>query len=230
MDQAQLSSDVNGILWSIFRPAFPLLLLIGVVWVLQQIGPDLWSLYVQKRNFKRGSKWLSDRDLISWLRGMNPAEFEEYISLLFKALGYTTTLNGGPHDGGIDVIAEKDGVKHYIQCKKFITSEVGVSAVRDFYGAMAGRAALGKGFFITTNKFSLDAERFAEDKPIELIDSLKLARYIRMAEGQGFLAKPTGVIGRKCQECGGMLIERISKFGKFLGCENFPRCKHTEKI
>jgi len=30
--------------------------------------------------------------------------------------------------------------------------------------------AQAKGYFITTNKFTLEAERFAEDKPIELID------------------------------------------------------------
>jgi len=54
--------------------------------------------------------------------------------------------------------------------------------VRDFYGALADHLANGKGYFITTNKFTLEAERFAEDKPIELIDGFKLIKYIRLAE------------------------------------------------
>lgn len=32
-----------------------------------------------------------------------------------------------------------------------------------------------------------------------------------------------------CPKCGGKLVERISKYGKFMGCENYPRCKYTKK-
>ena len=63
-----------------------------------------------------------------------------------------------------------------------MTQHVSVGAVRDFYGAIADHLANGKGYFITTNKFTLEAERFVEDKPIELIDSFKLVRYIRSVE------------------------------------------------
>lgn len=113
---------------------------------------------------------------------MAPDEFEEYVASLFEKMGYKTKVVGGPHDEGIDVVAEKDEVIHYIQCKKYLGSEVGVAAVRDFYGAIADRLARGKGYFITTNKFTLDAERFAEDKPIELVDSFKLLGFIRSVE------------------------------------------------
>lgn len=113
---------------------------------------------------------------------MKPSEFEDYIADLFLRLGYKSQSVGQSHDGGIDVIAEKEGVKNYIQCKKFITSEVTVGDVRDFYGALADHLINGKGYFITTNKFTLEAEKFAEDKPIELIDGYKLIRYIRMAK------------------------------------------------
>lgn len=33
----------------------------------------------------------------------------------------------------------------------------------------------------------------------------------------------------KCPWCGGQLIERNGKYGKFIGCTNFPRCKYTRK-
>jgi len=41
------------------------------------------------------------------------------------------------------------------------------------------------------------------------------------------LSKP---IEKKCPQCGHNLIIRISRFGKFLGCSNYPKCKHIEKI
>jgi DNA topoisomerase-1 len=32
--------------------------------------------------------------------------------------------------------------------------------------------------------------------------------------------------GELCPECGGELIERVGRYGPFIGCSNFPRCKH----
>jgi len=32
-----------------------------------------------------------------------------------------------------------------------------------------------------------------------------------------------------CPKCGGKLVERTSKYGKFYGCSNYPRCKYTKK-
>lgn len=33
-----------------------------------------------------------------------------------------------------------------------------------------------------------------------------------------------------CPECGGNLIFRYSKFGKFIACSNYPKCKYTKRI
>ena len=32
----------------------------------------------------------------------------------------------------------------------------------------------------------------------------------------------------KCPKCGGHLVERNGKYGKFFGCSNYPKCKYTE--
>ena len=34
----------------------------------------------------------------------------------------------------------------------------------------------------------------------------------------------------KCPKCGGDLIEKSGKYGKFLGCSNYPKCRHTQNI
>lgn len=34
---------------------------------------------------------------------------------------------------------------------------------------------------------------------------------------------------KKCPECGGDLLVRFGRFGKFIACNNFPKCKYTEK-
>jgi hypothetical protein len=33
----------------------------------------------------------------------------------------------------------------------------------------------------------------------------------------------------KCPKCGGDLVARNGKYGSFLGCSNYPKCKYTEK-
>jgi restriction system protein len=175
--------------WPIIKAFWPILAIVGVVLVIRlilEIVPELISRLIGKIKSKKRiavtSKWLSDRELMWMLRGMNPSEFEDYVADLFSKLGYKIETTGGPYDEGVDVIAEKNGIKHYIQCKKYITSTVGVKEVRDFYGAIADHLANGKGYFITTNKFTLEAEKFAEDKPIELIDGNRLIEYIHLAE------------------------------------------------
>ncbi len=37
-------------------------------------------------------------------------------------------------------------------------------------------------------------------------------------------------LGRTCPECGGELVYRNGRFGKFISCINFPTCKYTENI
>lgn len=184
-----------------------------------------------RRKFKKGEAWRSDRDLLYWLRGMKPSDFEHYVADLFSRLGYKTHTVGGSHDQGIDVIAEKDGVTNYIQCKKFITSKVTVGAVRDFYGALADHLAKGQGYFITTNEFTLEAQKFAEDKPIELINGHTLIRYIHMAKKDEIPhLTPENESSKLCPLCGGTLVERKGKFGVFYGCSNYPKCKYTSKF
>ena len=33
----------------------------------------------------------------------------------------------------------------------------------------------------------------------------------------------------KCPKCGGNLVEKNGKYGNFIGCSNYPKCKYTQK-
>ena len=35
--------------------------------------------------------------------------------------------------------------------------------------------------------------------------------------------------GGVCPKCGGKLIMREGKYGNFIGCSNFPKCRYTQK-
>ena len=168
-------------LWFYNKSAFWFWLII----ILGILGIILWiAIAKRKARIHKNSQWRTDNDLIYWLRGLKPWEFEDYITELFRKLGYETEKVGQVGDHGIDVIIKKNGQTSYIQCKKFITSTVSEGEIRDFYGAIVDKLVNGKAYFVTTNKFTLAAEKFAEDKPIELVDRYKLVKYIRMSESQ----------------------------------------------
>jgi hypothetical protein len=47
----------------------------------------------------------------------------------------------------------------------------------------------------------------------------------KKSEGSGALPEK-----ENCPDCGGKLVLRTGKYGKFLGCSNYPKCKHTKKL
>ena len=214
--------------FTILKSFWPFFVLFIFIIIVKVFFEDFLPILNKRRKFNKQEKWLSGREMVVWVQKLKPKDFENYIAHLFVKLGYSVEVTGGAYDGGIDLIADKSGVKYYIQCKKFITQQVSVGAIRDFSGSMADKAASGKCYFSTTNKFTLDAEKFAENKPIELIDGLRLAEYINMAKMTNSDLRPSAE--RLCPLCGGKIVKKIGKFGEFLGCSNYPKCKFTENI
>lgn len=183
------------------------------------------------RNSMRAGDWLNDQQLLAMLRGMKPSEFEEFVAGMFDALGYKTQVIGGSGDGGVDIEMMKDGRNYLVQCKKFITRKVTPHDVRDFYGAIGDRHINGKGFFITTNIFTLEAERFAEGKALELIDGVHLVQLVRQSGVKPSTIAVAGDVER-CPLCGGSLVVRTNRENgtRFLGCSNYPKCHFTKTL
>lgn len=47
---------------------------------------------------------------------------------------------------------------------------------------------------------------------------------------EGDKVEPEVVEGRVCPKDGGVLVIRTGRFGKFISCKNYPKCKHIENI
>jgi restriction system protein len=111
---------------------------------------------------------------------MDPSAFERLIQRLLRESGFVQVeVTGRSGDGGIDGkgIMRLGGLLSFhvfFQCKRYKGS-VGSSHVRDFRGAMTGRAD--KGLIITTGSFTKDATAEATRDgapPIDLIDGDQL--------------------------------------------------------
>lgn len=116
---------------------------------------------------------------------LSPQGFERLIQRLLRESGFVQVeVTGRSGDGGIDGkgIAKVHGFMSFhviFQCKKYQGS-VSSSEIRDFRGAMVGRAD--KGLFITTGSFSPSAVKEATRDgapPIDLVDGDQLAEKLK---------------------------------------------------
>ncbi len=127
-------------------------------------------------------------EVLETLLALPPAGFERLAQRLLREAGFTqVSVTGQSGDGGIDGYGTLQvnplvSFKVLFQCKRYAKS-VAPSQVRDFRGAMAGRAD--KGIIITTGTFTAEARREATRDgvpPIELIDGDKLLDMLESLE------------------------------------------------
>jgi len=157
---------------------------------LDQVNPQAVRRFVQNQQ-KKVKRAIPDEDALvdeadletSWrdellatLLKMDPSAFERLVQRLLRESGFIQVeVTGQSGDGGIDGkgIMRLGGMLSFhviFQCKRY-QGAVSVSHVRDFRGAMVGRAD--KGLLITTGNFTKDAVREAtrDGAPaIDLID------------------------------------------------------------
>lgn len=124
-------------------------------------------------------------ELIELIKKLDPSAFERLSQRLLRELGFNNVeVTGKSGDGGIDGVGviKLGGVLSFhvvFQCKRYAGS-VSSGAIRDFRGAMIGRAD--KGLFITTGTFTRDARQEAQRDgapPIDLIDGKAFAENLR---------------------------------------------------
>lgn len=120
---------------------------------IKQSAPEIESHETDEENSWR-------EQLLAVLLQMDPSAFERLTQRLLRESGFIQVeVTGRSGDGGIDGkgIMRLGGLLSFhviFQCKRY-SGSVSVSQVRDFRGAMVGRAD--KGLLITTGNFTKDA-------------------------------------------------------------------------
>ena len=121
---------------------------------------------------------------LSALREIDPSAFERLSQRLLREAGFTKVeVRGKTGDGGIDGLGvlrvNLVSFQVYFQCKRYKGS-VGSKEIRDFRGALQGRAD--KGLFITTGHFTSQASDEATRDgaiAIDLIDGDRLCDLLK---------------------------------------------------
>jgi len=148
------------------------------------------------------------------LQALSPAEFEEWVAARYRELGYRVRLTGGGGDHGADLLAEKPGELVIIQCKRYRTTVVSESMLRDLYGAMHDFGA-GSACLVTTGRLTRAARAWIEGKPIAVWDGEQLANLAQQRPPTPTVHEPP-----TCPRCGAPLVLRRHP--------RYPRCRHTQ--
>jgi len=129
------------------------------------------------------SPW--EDELLALLKQIDPSSFERLCQRFLREIGFSNVeVKGKSGDGGIDgngAIKLGGVLSFYVvfQCKRY-SGSVSSGAIRDFRGAMIGRAD--KGLFITTGTFTQSAKKESQRDgapPIDLIDGREFAEHLK---------------------------------------------------
>lgn len=115
------------------------------------------------------------------INSLSGVEFEMVCKRLLENMGFSVETTKASGDGGIDLVAYNFqpllSGKYIIQCKRY-TGSVGEPVIRDLYGVVTSERA-NKGILMTSGVFTKQAQIFADGKPIELIDGVKLRELLQ---------------------------------------------------
>ncbi len=142
----------------------------GIVKGLQLPELLYWFKRKVKRLFGNKSKYeLRDFEV------MTGKQFEHAIQEILEAKDFKTrTLPW--NDYGADLIAEKEGLRFVIQCKRY-SNNVGLEAVQEAYTACRYYGC-DKAWVITNSEFTFQAERLAEKIGVRAMNGKELEKIL----------------------------------------------------
>lgn len=96
-----------------------------------------------------------------------PSEFETFCAVQLRMSGWNAQITQASRDQGVDVIAEKDGVRVVLQCKLY-SNPVGNKAVQEIVAGRAHERAH-YGAVVTNSTYTTAAEELASTNAILLL-------------------------------------------------------------
>jgi hypothetical protein len=126
---------------------------------------------------------------------MTPAEFEGYCAEELRRAGWNARVTLQSRDQGVDVVADKNGVRVVLQCKLY-TGPVGNKAVQE---AAAGKAheRADYGIVVSNNRYTSAAEQLAATNGVQLLHYRDLPNLDAILPPRIANRAPPIVVGRR---------------------------------
>lgn len=155
----------------------------------------------------------SDR-VLSQLQSMDDYEFEYFVADLWDRQGWDTQVTQSSTDAGIDVIATKElpfSQKALIQAKRYgSTSTVGGPDIQQYASLKYQEDGVDSVIVVTTNTFSRQAQRRAEELNVKTVDGGDLVDLIERLDAYDVLDSYTSIENETTQTATGPPEEAIT--------------------
>ena len=196
--------DLHGLIW---------LFLIPPTLAVLRFSVPLFLAYRKKQRLVASG--------IAEIDTMDGREFEQYLQILFRKLGYQVQLTRYVGDYGADLIVCKDGVKIAVQAKRW-RARVGIKAVQEAVAAK-GMYGCAEAMVVTNSTYTKAAWELARANRVMLWDRGQLVSALLSVhrETPGPVAPPAAPVRSypppassqsHCAFCGSPVSENVRRY------------------
>lgn len=202
----------------------------------------IWIVAEFKKRSRR--ELLDSKSDIESIRDLSWQEFEWLVGEAYRRQGFLVEeTGGGGADGGVDLRLRRRDEFVLVQCKQWKSWKVGVKVVRELFGVMTAERAT-SAVVVTCGRFTQDALRFADGKPLALINGDGLWEMVKdvQATSHPKASLPASrvadsgppadvrITAPMCPRCGSAMVLRTTRKGanagsQFFGCSGYPACR-----
>ena len=198
--------------------------LAGVVGELPRIAPWVAALLLLPAPFSALRQWRGERSLdqqedLDIVRDLDWRQIELLLAEGFKSEGYTIVDTPRRADGDIDLVLFKGARRILVQCKHWKTRSLGVQLVREMLEVVDASGAQA-GIIVSSGLFTRDAEQFADENRIRLIDGRELVSMLNIKGNvKKISANPPRIPtpAPTCPRCDAPMVLRTARRGKLAG-------------
>ncbi len=230
---------------------------VGVFWPLFQLFWPIWGIallvFLIKLALSIRKKARLAKSGMAELDKLGGEEFEKYLEILFRKLGYQVTRTPYQGDYGADLVIQKDRVQTVVQAKRYNRS-VGVKAVQEAVAAKEYYKC-DSAMVVTNSYYSEQAKKLAAANKVELWDRNQLVDRLLVVNqkatpvvapvdegaGQGSSVAPTpqpAVTTAVCATCGKTVSSKVvdyclgnaKRFGGEVYCYEHQKAARPIKV
>ena len=166
------------------------------------------------------------RKEVEFWESLSGAEFERELASLFIRVGYQVEMTPMSRDEGVDLVLKRNGKIGIVQCKRY-AQPAGPAIARELLGSMVAYHA-DYAVLACTGGFTQGVHEFVRDKELHL---MSVHDIVQLSERGETAPQPREIpTQQRCPLCRAKMVLRVGKYGTFLGCTRWPKCKGSRNL
>lgn len=145
-----------------------------IIGVLCFVVPAIYNAKLERKRKAAHEAWLAKNNsaTMQQVDRMSGIQFEQFCAALLIKYGFSVSYTKNSGDQGVDLVAQRDGIRYAIQCKRY-NNKLGNKPVQEVY-AGAKLYGCSVAIVMTNNYFTAGATEVARATGVKLWDRDKI--------------------------------------------------------